>query len=99
MNWRVRLMGRAGRRIPWKKLENEPGIVGTIRTHYCVYSNQQPYKVAALSGDSPIAASVELIEPQLLAMGDQAFILPGYESVKDEGGTFTVLQEWRREPA
>ena len=99
MKWRVRLMRKAGRRIPWKILVNEPGMVGTIRTHYCSYRDQERYKVAALMGDSPIAPGIELIEPQLVQLGDQALILRGYERLKDDAGPFTVLQEWRCEPA
>ena len=90
-------MRTAGRRIPWKVLINKPGTVGTIRTHSCNYGNQGPYTVAVLIGESPMAAGIELIEPQLLMLGDQALILRGYERLKDERGLFTVLQEWRCE--
>ena len=73
MKWRVRLMRKAGRRIPWKVLINEPGLIGTIRTHSCTYGDQEPYSVAVLNvSDSPIAEGIELLEAQLLMMGDQA---------------------------
>jgi len=99
MKWRVRLMRKAGRRIPWKILINEPGLVGTIRTHSCTYGDQEPYSVAVLrESDSPIAEGIELIEPQLLMLGDQALILRGYELLNNQAGPFTVLQEWRCEP-
>jgi len=38
----VRLMRKAGRRIPWKILINEPGLVGTIGTHLYTYGDQVP---------------------------------------------------------
>jgi len=64
---------------PWKILINEPGLIGTIRTHSCTYGSQAPYSVAVLNvSDSPIAEGIELIEPQLLMLGDQALILRGY---------------------
>ena len=73
-------MRKAGRRIPWKILINEPGLIGTIRTHSCTYGDQEPYNVAVLNvSDSPIAEGIELMEPQLLMLGDQALILRGYE--------------------
>jgi len=49
--------------------------------------------------DSPIAEGIELLEPQLLMLGDQALILRGYERLRNPGKPFTVLQEWRCEPA
>ena len=58
---------------------------------------QGPYTVAVLKGESPTAAGIELIEPQLLMLGDQALVLRGYERLKDDEGSFTVLQEWRCE--
>jgi hypothetical protein len=30
-------------------------------------------------------------------LGDQALVLRGYERLKDDEGSFTVLQEWRCE--
>jgi hypothetical protein len=44
-----------------------------------------------------MSAGIELIEPQLLMLGDQALVLRGYERLKDDEGAFTVLQEWRCE--
>jgi len=78
-------MRKAGRRIPWKILINEPGQVGTIRTHSCTYGDQEPYSVAVLNvSDSPIAEGIELLEPQLLMLGNQALILRGYERLYPE---------------
>ena len=82
-------MRNAGRRIPWKVLINEPGLIGTIRTHSCTYGDQEPYSVAVLNvSDSPIAEGIELLEPQLLMLGDQALILRGSDAV--------VPEDWRR---
>jgi len=79
MKWRVRFMRKTGRRIPWKILINEPGLIGTIRTHSCTYGDQEPYSVAVLNAsDSPIADGIELIEPRRLMLGDQSLILRGY---------------------
>jgi hypothetical protein len=92
-------MRKAGRRISWKILINEPGLIGSIRTHSCTYGGQEPYNVAVLNvSDSPIAEGIELLEPQLLMLGDQALILRGYERMRIDDGPFTVLQECRCEP-
>ena len=81
-------------------LINEPGLVVMIRTHSCTYGDQVPYSVAVLNvSDSPIAEGIELLEPQLRMLGDQALVLRGYERLVREDGPFTVLQEWRCEPA
>ena len=78
-------MRKAGRRIPWKILINEPGQVGTIRTHSCTYGDQEPYSVAVLNvSDSPITEGTELSEPQLLMLDDQVLILRGYDLLRDD---------------
>jgi hypothetical protein len=87
MKWRVRLMRQAGRRIPWKILINEPALIGTIRTQVCNYGSQGPFKVAVLTVESVIEGGVELIEPQLLDLGDQVLIRRGYERLRNDGGT------------
>ena len=93
-------MRKAGRRIPWKTLINQPGLIGTIRTHSCSYGSQGPFKVAALhASDSPIMEGIELLEPQLLMLGEQALILRGFERLRNDEGPFTVMQEWRCELA
>jgi hypothetical protein len=45
-----------------------------------------------------MAEGIELLEPQLLMLGDQALILRGYERLRNDEGPFTVLQKWRCEP-
>jgi len=78
-------MRRAGRRIPWKTLIDELGLVGTIRTHSSTYGDQEPYNVAVLNAsDSPIAKEMELFEPELVMLGDQALILRGSDAVVPE---------------
>ena len=54
---------------------------------------------SARSPFTPIAEGIELIEPQLLMLGEQALILRGYERLRNDEGPFTVLQEWQCEPA
>jgi hypothetical protein len=99
MKWRVRLMRNAGRRIPWNIVINQPGLTGTVRTQACTHPVFGSYRIAVLVGNSAIAPPLQLIEPQLLMLGDQALILRGYERLRDDEGSFTVLQEWRCEPA
>jgi hypothetical protein len=103
MKWRVRLMREAGRRIPWKILVNDLGRTGHIRTHRRSFPGQESYKVAQLIGSGPLPdtgrAVGELINPELVDMGENFVILRGYERLKDANGHFTVLQEWRCEPA
>jgi len=85
-------MRKAGRRIPWKIVINELWLVGTIRTHSCTYGDQEPYEVAVLNvSNSPIAEGIELLEPQLLMLSDQALILRGYERLRTDEGPYTVL--------
>ena len=63
-----------------------------------MYGDQEPYNVAVLNvSDSPIAEGIELVEPQLLMLGDLALILRGYERLRNDEGPFTVLQKWRCE--
>ena len=72
-------MRKAGHRIPWKVLINEPDLIGTIRTHSCTYGDKGPYNVAVLNVSvSAIAEGIELLKPRLLMLGDQALILRGY---------------------
>ena len=66
---------KAGRRIPCKVLINEPGLIGSIRIHPRTYGDKVPSIVAVPNvSDSPIAERIELLEPQLLMLGDQALI-------------------------
>jgi hypothetical protein len=99
MKWRVRLLRKAGRRIPWKSLVHDPGQVGTIRTQVCSYGSQGPFAVAVLSGESASANDIELLEPKLHMMCDEALILRGFERLQNDHGPLTVLQEWRCELA
>ena len=83
-----------------KILVNETCLIGTIRTHSCTYGDQEPYDVTVLNAsDRPIAEGIELIEPQLLSMSDQALILRGYKRLRNDEGPFIVLQEGRCRPA
>ena len=69
------------------------------KRHACTYGDQEPYSVAVLhASDSPLEQGIELLEPRLLMLGDQALILRGYERLVNEEGPFMVLQEWRCEP-
>ena len=62
------------------------------RMHSCTYGDEEPYSVAVLNvSDSPIAEGIELSEPQLLMLGDQALIFRGYERLTNDDGPFTVL--------
>jgi hypothetical protein len=87
--------------VEWARiLINEPGQVGTIGTNWCTYADQAPYSVAVLrASDRPIEEGFELLEPQLVIMGEQAVIMRGYERLQGIDGAFTVLQVWRCEPA
>ena len=59
--------------------------------HTSSHPTQASYAVAVLVGDSPLDHGIELIERQLLDMGDQALILRGYERLIHDEGPFTVL--------
>jgi len=64
----------AGRRVPWKVLINGPGLIGSIRIHPCTYDKVPSIVAVPNVSDSPIAERIELLEPQLLMLGDQALI-------------------------
>lgn len=77
-------------------MANVPGSLGQIQTHFCSYPGREVYKVAKFLGKPALP---NLYEPQLLAIAGDVVLLRGFERVKDERGSFTVLQEWRCEPA
>jgi hypothetical protein len=80
----------AGRRIPCRVLINEPGLIGSIRIHPCTYGDKVPSIVAVPSvSDSPIAERIELLEPQLLMLGDQALICAATSTGKMITGRLT----------
>ena len=55
-------MRKGSRRIPWKILISESGLIGTIRTHSCTYGDRKPYDVAVLNvNDSPVGDEIELL--------------------------------------
>jgi hypothetical protein len=80
----------AGRRIPCRVLINEPGLIGSIRIHPRTYGDKVPSIVAVPNvSDSPIAERIELLEPQLLMLGDQALICPATSTGKMMTGRLT----------
>ena len=62
---------------------NEPGLVGTIRTHTCSYGYQEPYNVAVLNvSDSPIAEGIEFVDRRPHPGRPYRLISTGYSLTK-----------------
>ena len=98
MRFKVYLLRRRGRRLPWRDVQNGPHHVGQLVSH-AVDIGAERYIVLALRPDDPIAAPAvpDLYEPVLLGFSPLAFRLRGFEHVDATGGHFSVVQEWHCE--
>lgn len=98
MQFRVRLLRYRGQRIPWRDVINGPSYVGDLCTHLIAHEGQQ-YKVATLRGpEVPLRAALDLYEPMLDGFATLAFRLRGFERHRaEQGGYYSVLQEWHIE--
>lgn len=99
MRFKVQLLRRRGRRIPWREAVNNPAFVGDLITHTVKHGNEE-YKVAALhpiASPKATAPIPDLYEPVLLGFAPLAFRLRGYERIDGPGGAIGVVQEWHCE--
>src|SRR5256885_664135 len=99
MRFKVYLLRRNGRRLPWRDVVNGPTYVGDLRSHTFDHGGER-YNVITLSPvDAPVAGSPipELYEPVLLGFSPLAFRLRGFEAAQSTDGRTGVVQEWHLE--
>jgi hypothetical protein len=98
VRFKVYLLRRRGRRLPWRDVQNGPRYVGELLTYSRALGDER-YTVLTLRPDDPIAEPLvaELYEPALLRFAPLAFRLRGFERLEGPEGDFTVLQEWHCE--
>lgn len=98
VRFKVYLLRRRGRRIPWRDVVNGPCHVGDVITH-AVDIGSERYAVATLRPLDPAAAAPipDLYEPVLIGFFTLAFRLRGFERVESTAGHFSVVQEWHCE--
>jgi hypothetical protein len=95
VKFKVYLLRKRGRRLPWREVQNGPAYVGDLITHSVDVSGER-YKVLGLRPADPIGEPPipELYEPVLLGFSPLAFRIRGFERL-DEAGL--VVQEWHCE--
>ena len=98
MRFKVYLMRRRGRRLPWRQVVNGPFYIGELLTHEIQVGGHR-YRAATLRPLDPVAPApiAELYEPVLLGFTVLAFQLRGFERVDGPSGGFSVVQEWHCE--
>jgi hypothetical protein len=98
VKFRVFLLRRRGRRLPWRDVQNGPSYVGELLTHSVEVAGER-YEVATLRAADPVAESPipQLYEPVLLGFAPLAFRLRGFERIDGPGEPMAVVQEWHCE--
>ena len=98
MRFKVSLLRKNGRRLPWREAQNGPTYVGTLVTHMEERGGER-YIVTALQPDDPMSTDrpPALYEAVLLGFAPVAFRLRGFERVEGPDGGLSVVQEWHCE--
>jgi hypothetical protein len=99
MRFKVSLMRRRGRRLPWREVMNGQNYVGELVTHL-VHHGEEQFEVATLRlPGCPKGRELvpDLYEPVLIRFATLAFRLRGYERVGDGENAYSVVQEWHCE--
>jgi hypothetical protein len=98
MKFKVFLLRRRGRRLPWREVQNGPYYVGDLIARTQDFGRKR-YHVAALRPADPLGQSMipELYEPVLSGFAPLALRLRGFERVEGLGGGYAVVQEWHCE--
>jgi hypothetical protein len=98
LRFKVYLLRRRGRRLPWRIVANGASFVGELISH-TVEAGGERYKVLTLRPQDPMVPSPipDLYEPVLLGFAPLAFRLRGFERVEGEAAPFSVVQEWHCE--
>lgn len=81
----VYLLGRRGRRLPWREDCNGPSFQGELRTHYLTLKERRYFLATLVSpGDSfckPLLP--DLYEPVLITIVGALLVLRGFERLND----------------
>ena len=98
MKFKVYLLRRSGRRLPWREVQNGPHYVGHLITHSVLVKGQR-YQAATLQPADPMAEPLvlELYEPVLIGFTVLGFQLRGFERIEGSAGPMAVVQEWHCE--
>src|SRR5438309_1780838 len=98
MRFKVYLLRRNGRRLPWREAQNGLAYVGTLVTHREEHGGER-YNVTTLQPNDPMSTDrpPPLYEAVLLGFAPIAFRLRGFERVEGRDGGYSVVQEWHVE--
>jgi hypothetical protein len=99
MRFKVYLMRRNGRRLPWREIVNSPHFVGDLTT-YNIDRAGERYTVATLAmPGAPLAEKQvpDLYEPVIIGVSHLALRLRGFERVGQGNNACGVVQEWHCE--
>jgi len=99
VHFKIYLLRRRGRRLPWRVVVNGPTYVGDLVTHTVDHGGDR-YNVATLrQAGAPKAGELvpDLYEPVLLGFAPLAFRLRGFERVGEGDAAKGVVQEWHCE--
>jgi hypothetical protein len=100
VRFKVYLLRRRGRRLPWREARNGPVYVGRLVTHSEEHGGER-YSVTAIQPDDPMSTDrpPPLYEAVLLGFAPIAFRLRGFERVGEGDNAYSVVQEWSVEAA
>jgi hypothetical protein len=98
VHFKVYLLRRRGRRLPWREVQNGRTYLGRLVTHLEQHNGEQ-YSVLQLEPSDPMSADrpPALYEPVLLGFAPLAFRLRGFERIEGEDGGYSVVREWHVE--
>ncbi len=98
MRFKVYLLRRHGRRLPWREAQNGQTYFGALVTRLEQHKCEQ-YRVLELMPSDPMSTDrpPPLYEPVLLGFAPIAFRLRGFERVGDGDTAYSVVQEWHVE--
>jgi len=99
MRFKIYLLRRRGRRLPWPEVVNGPTYAGDLRSHSIERAGHRFHVLTLAQADAPTADPVipELYEPVLLGFTVLSFRLRGYERVESREGHLGVVHEWHCE--
>ena len=98
MRFKVYLLRRHGRRLPWSEAQNGPTYIGRLVTRLEQQAGER-YSVLDLHPLDPMSTQKPppLYEPVLVTFAPIAFRLRGYERIEAAEGAYSVVQEWHVE--
>jgi hypothetical protein len=98
LRFKIYLLRRRGRRLPWGEAQNGPSYVGRLVTRIEERAGER-YTVLDLQPLDPMSSDKPppLYEPVAVAFAPIAFRLRGYERIEAPDGAYAVVQEWHVE--